>query len=498
MSLNLIVTEEGRAALLNAAQTGTDAVTIVEAGLSATAITPDATMTALPGELRRVSTVGGMATASDVIHVSMLDDSTAAYTLRSFALYLDDGRLFAIYGQADPILVKTAESAALIAIDCIFADIAAASVSFGATNFTDPDATTTRKGLIEIATNAEAQGGSDTVRAITPAALAAALLPLLLARDGAGSGLDADLLDGQDGSYYANIAARLGFTPVNKAGDTMTGALGLPGDPTASGHAARKAYVDALTTASAILARLVTVDGSGSGLDADLLDGQDGSYYANIAARLGFTPVNKAGDTIGGALTINGPTVATTPNDGTSGAIRIRANAVTALGIIQFVSSNLAAEFGNLIARADGSLRWNSQLLWHAGNDGAGSGLDADLWRGKTPAQVIADYFQTGSNANGRWWKMPDGAGGTVIEQQGTTGGVSGQGTYTITFPIPFASTNYTVSMNAVIPGANDYDNFPQEIAGSKTVNSVQYYLQDPSSGAFDNIAGVSWRAKGY
>lgn len=34
-----------------------------------------------------------------------------------------------------------------------------------------------------------------------------------------------------------------------------------------------------------------TNDGAGSGLDADLLDGQQGSYYADIPARLGFNPV---------------------------------------------------------------------------------------------------------------------------------------------------------------------------------------------------------------
>lgn len=35
--------------------------------------------------------------------------------------------------------------------------------------------------------------------------------------DGASSGLDADLLDGQHGAYYTAIAARLGFTPANIA-----------------------------------------------------------------------------------------------------------------------------------------------------------------------------------------------------------------------------------------------------------------------------------------
>jgi hypothetical protein len=49
--------------------------------------------------------------------------------------------------------------------------------------------------------------------------------------DGAGSGLDADLLDGQQGSYYTDIVARLGYTPFDDADagtaatkDTGTGA----------------------------------------------------------------------------------------------------------------------------------------------------------------------------------------------------------------------------------------------------------------------------------
>ena len=47
-------------------------------------------------------------------------------------------------------------------------------------------------------------------------------------------------------------------------------------------------------------------DGAGSGLDADLLDGQHASYFTNIPARLGYTPANKAGDTFSGAVTFNG------------------------------------------------------------------------------------------------------------------------------------------------------------------------------------------------
>lgn len=57
-----------------------------------------------------------------------------------------------------------------------------------------------------------------------------------------------------------------------------------------------------------ILAKLLQVDGSGSGLDADLLDGQSSAWYTDIAARLGYTPVNKAGDTMLGALVLTAGT----------------------------------------------------------------------------------------------------------------------------------------------------------------------------------------------
>lgn len=66
--------------------------------------------------------------------------------------------------------------------------------------------------------------------------------------DGAGSGMDSDLLDGQHGAYYTDIPARLGYTPWH------------PGN-----------------------------DGTGSGLDADLLDGFDSSAFARLAAANIFT-----------------------------------------------------------------------------------------------------------------------------------------------------------------------------------------------------------------
>ena len=57
--------------------------------------------------------------------------------------------------------------------------------------------------------------------------------------------INVNSFNGQAASYYTNIAARLGYTPVNKAGDTMTGPLILNADATAALGAATKQQMDA-------------------------------------------------------------------------------------------------------------------------------------------------------------------------------------------------------------------------------------------------------------
>lgn len=176
----------------------------------------------------------------------------------------------------------------------------------------------------------------------TSAYTAADVLAKLLTVDGAASGLDADLLDGQSSAYYTDIASRLGYTPLNAA--TYTAADVLAKLLTVDGHLSNldadtidgvqltglvqtsrnitTAVNSGLTgggnlgtdrslafdttwgdaryllttayTANDILTKLLTVDGTGSGLDADLLDGQSSAYYTDIVARLGYTPVTNA------------------------------------------------------------------------------------------------------------------------------------------------------------------------------------------------------------
>ena len=440
MALILTITQAGRAALVNAQNTGTAPVLVSQAGLSAEPFTPDTGMTALPGEHRRLATLSGDVTADDTIHLIIRDEGNDIFTVRSVGLYLGDGTLFAVYSQPAILLEKSAQAIMLLAVDVRFEDIAATSLAFGDANFLNPPATTERLGVVELATLAEAIAGADDRR--TPAAkmVKDAVFSWLDSRfgvnnvsiwhpanDGAGSGLDADLLDGRDGTYYADISGRLGYTPLNRAGDTALGRMVLTSpvginspiattsqylgqmEVRASGSGAAMiafhrpqqyaAYLGVDTdnvlrfggwSAGAVAHTLWHSgnDGAGSGLDADQLDGQDGSYYANVPARLGYTPLNRAGDTMTGSLSIShaGSPTLTLSSVG-SASVRLAmqgdGNVVLYRGAAggEVPVWNVAEQSGPFnitmpITRA-------GFRVWDAANDGAGSGLDADLLDGQ-------------------------------------------------------------------------------------------------------------------
>jgi hypothetical protein len=384
MSLTLTVTNAGRAAIVNAAKDGTNAVRIASVGVSAAATTPSAATTALPGEIKRITTIAGDAVAADTIHVTVRDETNALYAVRSIGLYLADGALFAAYGQADVLVEKSAQAMLLLALDVRFADISATSLTFGATDFLNPPATTETAGVAELATDAETSAGTDDRRAVTPKGLNFALSARLsnwgsdiwrASNDGAGSGLDADLLDGREGAYYSDVVGRLGFWPVRQG--TGIGQIGNVVHIGWSGSRL-KATVDNLDLGNvAFDAQLADVwrasnDGAGSGLDADLLDGRQASEF-----------VSKAGDTMSGPLAVQGLEV-------TTGDI-VMSRTSFAWGYI--VRPNIAGYRKIQLAAVGGGPLENVELnaevltkqggaIWHAANDGAGSGLDADLLDG--------------------------------------------------------------------------------------------------------------------
>lgn len=110
-----------------------------------------------------------------------------------------------------------------------------------------------------------------------------------------------------------------------------------------------------------------------------------------VLAHLGYTPVNKAGDTMGGNLTFpNGNGVLLKDTGGTAriGLMIDVANNVlignNAINSPVYVYGRGISEF---LYVTSGSV---SNVVWHSGNDGAGSTLDAGLVIGKIPTATPA------------------------------------------------------------------------------------------------------------
>jgi microcystin-dependent protein len=209
-ALQFVLTNAGKAAIVNANNTGTNPITIASVGIGSGSWTPTASATALQTEIKKITAIGGGAVAADTIHVTANDSSTDTYTVREIGLFTANNILVAVYSQAAAIITKGAQTVALIATDLVITGVPAGSVTVGNTTFSYSQATETVKGVAEIATEAEVATGTDNERFVTP--------------------------------------LRLANRYVKKPGDAMTGFLSLVGDPTSALHAATKQYVDSNIT----------------------------------------------------------------------------------------------------------------------------------------------------------------------------------------------------------------------------------------------------------
>ena len=99
--------------------------------------------------------------------------------MRGFGLILSDGTLFAVYGQAAPIVQKSSASIMLLAVDVVLASLTTAMIEFGDTDFINPPATVDRPGVIEIADQAEVDAGIRGDVAVPPSRLKVLLTALL-------------------------------------------------------------------------------------------------------------------------------------------------------------------------------------------------------------------------------------------------------------------------------------------------------------------------------
>ena len=157
-------------------------------------------------------------------------------------------------------------------------------------------------------------------------------------------------------------------------------------------------------TASEILTLLKTVDGSGSGLDADTLDGiSSGSFLRSDAA-----------DSSSEDITINGLKVGEWSGSSSyKGIFHSSQSSGEYMIISNDTHTFISATSGNnvyirnggndgtnqlIIGSGNDALTWRGNKVFHAGNDGAGSGLDSDSVDGIAGSSLLrSDTADTAS-----------------------------------------------------------------------------------------------------
>ncbi len=402
--LVFILTPLGRARLIDPENTGTSGLRISHIGVSSSAA--GVVGGVLQGEIKRLTTFAGQVVADDTIHVTVRDDTSQVYTLRSFALYFEDGALMGWYAQPAVILEKSEQAMLLLSGDIQFQNLNVTALTFGDSNWTNPIATTTVFGVLRLATPEVALAGNSVVDAITPAGLLSVLnarfgagapsafvKPLLalasaalirgalelgnasVRNEGAGNGLDADLLDGQHGAYYrdwANLQNKPVAFPPSAHGHNWGDLSGVPSTatrwptfaevtdkpasypPSAHTHAAAD-----VTTGVFVVDRI-----------PDLAQAKVTGLVNALASK---APINAPQFT--GGISMTGTAKIHDPGTG-SVVVDIGAGYSNATDGHAFIANRQPHGFIELFALNGGSrlrvqatgVTWNDNLMWHVGN----------------------------------------------------------------------------------------------------------------------------------
>ncbi|WP_110717302.1 gp53-like domain-containing protein [Salinicola acroporae] len=294
MAIVFTITDAGRAALVDPDNNGTNAVVIAEVGLGSGRYAPTKDQTELQSPIKRVDTIAGQAVSDDTLHVTVQDETSDAYQVGEIGLFTDAGVLFAVYSQSDWIIEKAAPATLLLATDLVVESLDVSSITFGDAAFLNPPATTTVKGVLELATQEEVDAGTDRLRAVVPRTLKAFIDRVLaayatvkqLTDHAASRDHPAANTNNQGMVELATVAEAKEGTDNTRAITPAADKAALDQHRTETGaHAADRISLGTLSTlgnpktVQAAMAALGSAalrnEGSGGGLDADKLDGQE-------------------------------------------------------------------------------------------------------------------------------------------------------------------------------------------------------------------------------
>lgn len=479
-ALRFVLTDAGRAAMIDAGSGGTAPIIIAKAGVTASVVVAAPTLEVLPGEIKRIDAVAGLAVSPDTLHLTIRDSSTDAYSVRAIALYLADDTLFAVYAQPDPIVQKADVTAFFIAADMVFEDGDAELIEFGDTNFLNPPATETVQGVAYLATIAEALAGAVADKIMTPAAMAAVLANYVAAEqlgqpNGVATlGLDGKLLVAQrppidliDVWAVANQAAMLALAAT--VGDFAVRAdNGL-------------VYVLQATPATTLANWLEISTPS----PVSSVNGHVGVIVLT-AADVGAVPTART--VIGGGLVIGGgdlsanrtfTVLAATPAEALAGAAADRALTPQSLALIlaQLAASVPAAR----------SIT-GSGLVTGGGNLGADRVFDVAIASAaEIAAGIVNNKAVTPAGLAGLPQSLtPNGyymwPGGFMLQWIQYRAPFSTEASVSLSLPIAFQSVVLPAAATGWIAGVNTFrDLFPQ-IAGAITLGNLTIQLQAATS----------------
>ena len=172
--MNVVLTNAGLQAIVNAEQTGMAPVTVSHIAFGSGQYEASKTQNALRNQIKKLEVISGGTSQDNSIHVAVQDNSEDSYSVYEFGVFLSDGTLLGVYSQTGTaILQKSSQAVAQFEIGIKFENIDVKNISFGQVSFSYPYASSNNAGIMQFATSAEVVDGTNERKAVTPAALAA-------------------------------------------------------------------------------------------------------------------------------------------------------------------------------------------------------------------------------------------------------------------------------------------------------------------------------------